>query len=201
MSFNLSTFRQKVHSIARSQYFIVRIPQIADFETVTAMARSTNLPAKSHETANVFYRGLAVKIDTKPTFETWTVKFLCDEAHGFRNVFLKWMEGAYNVQTLRNMGHNEYKKDGISVSQLAASGEVTSTVVFMGMWPTSVGQIELSQEAAAVEEFDVTFTYDYYVMNSLTGDVISTSEDIAVNNDGRFTGVSIAGIAGVNLVI
>jgi len=179
MAFNLSTFRRKVHSIGRNQYFIVRVPQVGDEETVTAMARSTTLPAKQHETLDVFYRGLSMKIDSRPTFAEWNVTFLCDEAHGFRNVFLKWTESAYNVQTLTNLSHNEYKRDGISVSQLASNNSLTSTAIFMGAWPTTVGEIELNQEGGAIETFQVTFTYDYYVMNDLQGNVVLNDVDFA----------------------
>jgi len=199
MAFNLSTFRKKVHSIGRQQYFVVRIPQVGDEETITAMARETTIPAMTHTTADVWYKGLSMKVAMKPEFQPWTVMFLCDEAHGFRNVFLKWMEKAYGIQTLTNQGHNDYKVDGISVSQLSAQGEVTSTATFYGIFPTGVTEIQLNQEGTALETFTVTFSYDYYVMNDIAGDVIFDNIDIAVAADGRFKGVSLAGVAGVNL--
>lgn len=199
MAFNLSTFRRKVHSIGRNQYFVVRIPQVGDSETITAMARDTVIPAMEHSTLDVWYKGLAMKIVNRPEFPPWNVNFLCDEAHGFRNVFLKWQEKAYGIQTLTNESHNEYKVDGISVSQLSAKGDITSTVTFYGVLPSTVGEVVLNQEGGQVETFQVTFTYDYYVMNDLNGDVVFNDIDIAVANDGRFQGVTIDGVAGVNL--
>jgi hypothetical protein len=201
MAFNLSTFRRKVHSIGRNQYFAVRIPQVGDEETITAMARTTTLPAMNHSSLPVWYRGLAMKIDNRPEFTEWNVNFLCDEAHGFRNVFLKWMASAYSVQTLTNVAHNVYKKDGLSVSQLASDGSITSTAIFMGAFPTNVGEINLSQEGGEVETFQVTFTYDYYLMNDKEGDVVSSELDIDVGNDGRYAGVTVNGVAGVSLNI
>ena len=199
MPFNLGTFRQKVHSIGRSQYFLVRIPQVGDAETLTALARSTTIPQMTHDVGDVWYRGLAMKLDMRPTFDAWTVRFLCDEPHSLRNIFNKWMESAYSVQTLRNMGHNDYKRDGLSVSQLSSDKQVMSTYTFYGAWPTTVGSIELSQENAAVVEFDINFTYDYFVQNSLAGDVVFSDVDIAVSNAGIMEGVSVRGIAGVTL--
>ncbi len=201
MAFNLASFRQKVHSIGRNQYFVVRIPQVGDEETITAMARSTVLPALTHTSLPVWYRGLAMKINNKPEFTEWNVTFLCDEAHGFRNVFLKWMSAAYSVQTLTNVAHNVYKKDGLSVSQLASDGTITSTAIFMGAFPTTVGEISLNQEGGEVEQFQVTFTYDYYLMNDKEGDVVSSDLDIAVGDDGRYAGVTVNGVAGVSLKI
>ena len=201
MAFNLTTFRRQVHSVGRNQYFIVRIPQVGNEDIVTAMARSTSLPAVTHGTTDIAYRGLNMKIDTQPEFSTWDVTFLCDEAHALRNVFLKWTELAYNVQTQQNLGHNDYKVDGISVSQLAADKQITSTCVFMGAWPTGVAEIGFDQAGGDVENFSVTFTYDYFVMNSLEGNVVLDDVDFAVGADGRFSGVSINGLASVALKV
>jgi hypothetical protein len=201
MAFNLATFRRRVHSIGRNQYFIVRIPAVGDSEIITAMARSTTLPAVAHETLPVAYRGLEMKVDNKPTFADWTVTFLCDEAHALRHVFAKWTELAYNIQNLQNLGHNEYKYDGLSVSQLAADGTLTSTATFIGAFPTNVSEIELNQEGGVLETFTVTFAYDYFVMNDLAGDVVFNDIDFAVNDDGRFSGVNIEGVGGVQFRI
>ena len=195
MAFNLKTFRANVHSIGRSQYFQIRIPKstLADVSTdeLTALARSASVPQMNHDTGDVWYRGLAMKIDLRPTFDTWQVRFLGDENSSLRNRLLKWMEKAYNISTLRNLGHNDYKEDGISVSQLASDGTVTATYTFFGMWPTTVGAIEMSQENAAPVEFDATFTYDYFLQNSLQGDVTNSVIDIDVNGQGIQAGAPI----------
>jgi hypothetical protein len=198
MTFNLATFRQRVHSIARNQYFVVRIPQVGEHEVITALARSTSIPAVTHGTLPITYKGMEMKISDRPTFDDWTVSFLCDEAHGLRNTFIKWMSLAYNTQNLRSLPHNEYKQDGLSVSQLAADGAITTTVVFVGAFPSSVGEIAVSQDGGELSTFDVTFTYDQFFMNSLDGDMIFSDVDIDAGNDGRMAGVSVRGIAGVN---
>jgi hypothetical protein len=152
-NFNLSTFRAKVHSIARNQYFAIRIPQAGTEESLTALARTTSLPAKTHESLNVPYRGLNMQVVNRPTFEPWNVTFLCDEAHSLRHIMIKWMERAYSVIKLQNKGHNDYKRDNISVSQLAADLSITSTATFYGMYPSNVAAIELNQEGGQVESF------------------------------------------------
>jgi hypothetical protein len=198
MAFNLTTFRQQVHSVARNQYFIVRIPQVGKDDIITALARTTELPAVTHNTLAIPYRGLEMKIDDRPQFGEWSVNFLCDEAHALRNVFLKWMSKAYNIQNLRTEAHNTYKQDGLSVSQIASTGLNASTVTFIGAWPTNVGAVSFDQAGGGVVQFDVTFTYDYFVMNDLKGDVVVNDLDIDVDNDGRMTGVTIKGMAGVS---
>ena len=198
MVFSLATFNKRIHSIARNQYYLIRIPSIAtDNEIITALSRNTVIPANNHTTIPVPYRGLESKIVDKPVFDTWTVNFLCDEAHALRNIFLKWQSRQFNVNTLQNFGHNDYKADGISVSQLAADGSVTHTTIMRGCFPSIVGEIALDQAGGALEVFDVTFSYDDHVHNDLGGDVISDDVDVAVNDDGLFDGVTIKGLAGV----
>lgn len=197
MAFNLATFRQRVHSIARNHYFVVRIPQVGDQEVLTALARTTSLPAVTHTTLEIPYRGMPMKIDDRQDFPEWTVNFLCDEAHGLRNIFISWASLAYNSQNLVTQPHNVYKQDGLSVSQLSAEGEITSTVTFVGAFPTNIGEIAFDQAGGAVSEFEVTFTYDQFFMNSLDGDMVFSDIDIDVGDDGRFAGVTVKGIAGV----
>jgi hypothetical protein len=198
-NFNLSTFRNRVHSIGRNQYYAIRIPQVGDEGMITAMSRNTTMPAKQHENLDVSYRGGKMKIADKPQYPDWNVTFLCDEAHSLRHVFMKWMEKQYNILTLTNEPHGDYKRDGLSVSQLSANLEPTSTAIFYGAYPSNVGEIELNQDGGVLETFQVTFTYDYYVMNSLAGDIIFSEEDLTVGADGRYEGVSIQGVGGVNL--
>lgn len=197
MAFNLATFRQRVHSVARNQYFVLRIPQVGEQEVLTALARTTSLPAITHTTLEIPYRGMPMKIDDRQDFPEWTVSFLCDEAHGLRNVLGKWASLAYNSQNLITRPHNEYKQDGMSVSQLSATGEITSTATFVGAWPTNIGEVTFDQAGGAVSQFDVTFTYDQYFMNSLDGDMIFSDVDIDAGEDGRMAGVTVRGIAGV----
>jgi hypothetical protein len=185
MAFNLSTFRANITSVGRSQYFIVRLPQASsDSDVITALARQTSLPPMTHNVQTVAYRGLDMKLVEKPDFPPWQVTFLCDEAHSLRRVMLSWMERAYNIQTLRNLGHNEYKRDGVSVSQLAADLSLVSTATFYGMFPAGVGEVALNQSGGEPETFTVDFNYDYYLMNDLAGDVVNTDNDVLIGNDG-----------------
>jgi hypothetical protein len=168
-SFNLSTFKNAIHHIGRNQYFEVQIPDIAEFDLITALCRSTSMPPKSHETIDVYYRGLPMKIDGRATFDTWTVTFLSDEGQQLRNAFMTWMEVAYNVSQLENKSHVTYKKDNVLVHKLQSNKKIVSTVNFFGLWPTQVGEVELNQEGGSVETFEVTFTYDFWLMDNEVG--------------------------------
>ena len=181
-TFNLAKFRTTVASIARTQYFKVDIDDSnMSSDKLTAWARSTTLPSKEHETLNVPFRGLDMKIDSKPTFAPWTVTFLADEAHTLRNTFAKWMAEAYNITNLENVSHTVYKSDAVRAYQLDSKGKEQVGFHLFGAFPSTVGQIDVNQEGGAVQTFDVTFTYDYFIMGKGTQIPTDSSsqEDVA----------------------
>jgi hypothetical protein len=191
--FNLVAFRQKVHSISRSQYFAINIPTItADYGYLTAIARTTSLPQRTQEALDVWYRGMPMKVDGKASFDPWTVTFLLDEAHTVRNACLAWQDGAYNVDQLKNAPHNSYKSDSINVYQLDLQRGKAVQVNFAGMWPTQVGEVELNQEGG-LETCQVTFTYDFWTFSEISakgGGAIGKVLDALGKIQGLATGVA-----------
>lgn len=197
MAFNILDFRNKIRSVGLPQYFVVRIPQIGDEATMTALARTTEMPQVQHNTQEIPFRGLPMKIDTIPVFAEWTVTFLCDEAHTARHLFLKWNSSSYSVQRLSNNGHNTYKRDNVSVSQISYAGDPISTAVFYGIWPTTVGNVTLDQAGGNAQTFQVTFTYDYFLMNDVAGQTLPSDVDIKVDNNGKMA-INVQGVAGLS---
>ena len=198
-AFNLKRFRDICKTVGRPQYFVVRFPMLGDTEIVTALARETTLPAYALSTVDVPFRGLGMKIVDKPEIGTWDCSFLLDEAHTIRHMLIEWASQGYNLQTLRNLPHGTYKNDSVSVSQLSTEGNITSTVTFVGMFPSSVGEVSLTQEGSGFETCNVTFTYDYFVMNDINGDFQNTDEDITIDVTGKYSGAQVEAMANMNL--
>jgi hypothetical protein len=185
--FNLSTFREKIHHIGRNQYFEVFIPSVfgANHDVATAFARSTTMPPKTHETIDVYYRGLPMKIDGRATFDTWSINFLSDEAQHVRNSFMTWMEAAYNVSQLESRTHGLYKQDNVLVRKIQSNGTPVNAIKFYGIWPTTVGEVELTQDGGDVETFEVTFTYDYWLLGDGQNISSDPSQGVDINVDGK----------------
>jgi hypothetical protein len=193
--FNLVAFRQKVHSIGRSQYFAVEIPTVSsDTGYLTAIARSTSLPGRTQEPIDVWYRGMPMKVDGKATFDAWTVTFLLDEAQTVRNAILAWQDGAYNVDQLKNAPHNSYKSDTVKVYQLDLQRQASVQVNFAGMWPTAVGEVELNQEGG-IETCQVTFTYDFWTFDPISAKGTGSISKV-IDAIGKIKGVA-SGVANV----
>lgn len=168
--FNLYNFRQVIGDPARSYLYLVHIPEVGTDQVMTAMAKSTSLPAYTLGDATIAFQGMNINLASPPTIPEVTFTFLCDEAHELRRIFLKWQSLAYDVGT-GSLGHsNTYKSDRMGVSQLARNGQVVCRYGFVGAYPKTVAEIAVGHENQALESFDVQFKIDYYIIVDQNGE-------------------------------
>lgn len=172
--FNLHNFRNLVGDPARPYLFLVHIPEIGNDDVMTALARSTSLPGLTLGEATVAFQGMNIKIGAPPTFNDWTVTFLCDEAHELRRIFFRWSSLVYDPGNM-TLGHsNTYKSDNIGVAQMARNGQKVATYGLVGAYPKAVADIQVAHDqTGAIETFDVTFAYDYYILTDQFGDQVT----------------------------
>lgn len=125
------------------------------------LARSTEIPATTHTTVDIPFRGVNVKFLGVPSFSEWSVQFLCDENHTIRNTFLDWQRVAYETKDLLFRKSN-YKKSA-KVRQIGGDGVIaTAAVEFHGLFPSNVGPVAFDQTGGSFCTFDVSFSYDYH---------------------------------------
>lgn len=162
--YNIKMFREAVKSVARNQYFYVDIgASIATGDLMTALARSTSLPAVTHGVLDVPFRGLNMRITDRPEFPEWTVTYLCTEDHALRSAHIAWMHKAYNASAQRNFAHAEYKIDTAVLYHLSANHSDVYSYKFFGLFPSAVGEMGVAQEGGEVMQFDVTYSYDLFI--------------------------------------
>jgi len=137
------------------------------------MARAGQIPASTLGTVEVGYFGRKIKIAGDRTFAEWTVTVVNDEDFRIRNAMEEWMS-AINLHEsntrLINSKPGTYKSQG-DVQQFAKAGHRLRNYKFTGLWPTEVSTIDLDWNTTdTIEEFTVTFQYDYWTVNGVTGD-------------------------------
>lgn len=174
---NINDFRAALrYGGARSSKFQVIITNpingAAD-NTLPLMVRASGLPAWNLNPIEVFHFGRPVKFAGNRTFEDWNVTIINDEDFRARNALEEWsnainsLEG--NTRTTASGEAAAYKSTA-EVMQYSQTGQVIRTYKFVGIFPTAIGSIDLDWSNEAVEEFPVTFSYDYfYVSDSVTG--------------------------------
>lgn len=198
-NYNLYSFRNTIKDHGRAYLFLIKIPAIAgnSNEALTCFARSTNLPAYSIQNTQIAFQGMQYNVATVPTFEPWSVNFLCDEAHTLRHRFLGWQQTIFDAQRQVAGSPLNYKADNITVSQLGRAGNVITTYKFIGAYPNNVGQVELNHGTLEPEAFDVQFTYDYFVVGE--GNALSASVDGFIKLDSGFNFGASMSVGGANL--
>jgi hypothetical protein len=165
---NLYSFRQTIRDVSRPYLFMIEMPNIdTNVAKVTAFARTASLPKYSTSTIEVPFQSQKLRLAGPANIEgTWQVEFLCDELHALRNRFMSWVQTAYDIQRLQAGAPVSYKYDLAKVVQLSRNGSRIATYQFVGLFPTSVGDIQLSHEETGWSKFPVEFAYDYFTLDS-----------------------------------
>jgi hypothetical protein len=185
---NLSSFRQIINDAARPHLFQIDIPSIEDSSiALTMLAKTSILPSMSLEDKGFEFQGSKYKMAGHATFDDWNVTFIADEFHKLRHKFLAWQSLIYDPIRQIPFTAGSYKKNGVKVIQLSKDADIVSAYEFYGMYPSRVGEINLDQGSRDIETFTVTFTYDYYVINTDIPGNKSPTEASLSNNTYKYS--------------
>lgn len=173
MAFNINEFKsQLVGGGARPTLFQVQIlnpvDPAADIK-VPFMVRAAGIPASNLGTFQAPYFGRQVKYAGDRTFEDWTVTCINDEDFIVRNGMEAWMNAINTHDSNLRALPQDYKSNAV-ITQYSKDGDAIRSYVFEGMYPTTVDQIEMDWGTVdTVEEFGVTFQYDFWRVEGTTG--------------------------------
>ena len=157
------------------------------------LCKATSLPASNLGSIEIPFRGRTLKVAGDRTFDDWTVTIINDEDFKLRTAFERWSNVMSRLDDATGVtSPTSYMTDGY-VQQLGRGGQVgaasndggESSVLrsykFFDVFPVTVGEIALSYDTTdALEEFDVTFRYQYFTIGNSaqssggTGEVLIT---------------------------
>jgi hypothetical protein len=155
---------------------------VASFEY---LCRSGSLPSATLGTIEIpMNGGRRLKMGGDRTFSEWTSTVLNDENFKIRSVMEKWQNDIVktNFEISGTLGNRSAKTgladtDGlygtIQIYQLKEDGSSVTAGGYrlVNCWPSDISAIDLSYDTTdAVEDFTVTWTYDYFE-NGFEGDV------------------------------
>lgn len=177
MSFNINQFSSALSGGgARSSLFEVRITNpitgVADIKT-SFMVKNAEIPGSNMSELPVFYFGRQIKLAGNRTYDSWNVTVINDEDFLVRNALEQWSHAINsaqgNVNTAGGSSPALYKSTA-QVTQFGKTGEILRVYSFVGLFPTVVAPIALGWETDAIEEYNVTFAYDYWeIAGGVTG--------------------------------
>ena len=173
---NINDFKAKLAGGgARSNQFKVTMPfpgyaQVGgEIEDLAFLCTATSIPAMTIGQVVVPFRGRQIKIAGDRTFATWSVTVLNDTNFKLRNAFERWQNGINNMTDGEGLTNPvDYQVD-VFVDQLDRNGNTLKSYTLRGAFPTEIASIPLNYETNdAIEDFDVTFQYQYFETNTTT---------------------------------
>ena len=152
------------------------------------LCKSTALPASNLSSIEIPFRGRTLKVAGDRTFDDWTVTIINDEDFRLRTAFERWSNVMSQLDDATGVTNpTSYMTDAF-IQQLGRGPEVgaatnnggNSSILrsykFFDVFPVTVGEIALSYDTTdALEEFDVTFRYQYFTVGS-SGDSGASTE-------------------------
>ena len=187
MAFQISDFTGALkYDGARPNLFQVNmsLPFVSDVRKLSFMAKAAQLPGSSIGTVPLYYFGRELKFAGNRTFADWTLTIINDEDFMIRNSIEQWMNAINGnqsnirtaVPTLNSAAGVPYTVDA-QVNQYGKAGPVSAdgstgaikSYNFVGMFPVDLSPIDLDwQSNDTIEEFTVTFAYQYWTSNTTT---------------------------------
>ena len=173
---NINDFKAKLAGGgARANQFKVTMPfpgyaQVGgETEELAFLCQATSIPAMAIGTTTVNFRGRPVYLAADRTFEPWSITVLNDTNFKLRDAFERWQNGINNMSDNEGLTNPvDYQVDAF-VDHLDRNGNTVKSYTLRGVFPTVVAPIELTyDEQTAIEQFDVTFNYQYFESNTTT---------------------------------
>ena len=173
---NINDFKAKLAGgSARANQFKVTMPfpgysQVGgEIEELAFLCKITQLPAMTVGMVTVPFRGRQIKIAGDRTFADWTITVINDTNFKIRNAFERWQNGINNMTDGEGLTNPaDYQVDAF-VDQLDRNGATLKSYTLRGAYPTEIAAIELDYgNNDTIEEFQVTFNYQYFESNTTT---------------------------------
>ena len=141
-----------------------------DVRRASFLVRASILPASTLGEIEVPFRGRNIYVSgDRPAPETWSTTFFNDSDFMVRNAMELWHNGINDFANNTGViAPSDYQTD-LFVEQLDRDDTVLKTYIFRNAYPLEIASIDLTAESAdSIEEFEVTYRYQYFESNTTT---------------------------------
>ena len=174
--FSISKFRSAIKSGSRPNLFRIDVTAPAAVPSLTniytSLVRSAALPSATIGTIELpMNGGRRFKIGGDRVFSEWTSTVLNDENYLLRSSLEAWQNNMVftNYEINNSLGNRSAAASGLYGTVLIYQLDETGASVpngsyrLVNCWPSDISAIDLSYDTTdAVEDFTVTWTYDFY---------------------------------------
>lgn len=159
---NINSFKGSFEALAKPTHF--KVYGFGANRDLEFMCKAAQLPGTTMGIIEVPYMGRKIKMAGDRTYAEWTITIMNKTDFEIRNHFEDWLAKINDpVGNIGTGAPSQYKEDGY-VDQLDGNGNVLASYQIVGAFPSEVSPVELSWETTdTIEEFTVTFAFDYFV--------------------------------------
>jgi len=168
MGFNLDSMVGTYKDFARGYLFYAKVTGggVNFDNNHPYLVNSTTLPAQSIEPITTNWQGNEYKIGGVNTFSDFTISFKSDVDQQLRSKFLEWMKKIHDPASNVHGKPDEYFGQ-VDLTQIDVNGKQVMSYSLMKAWPSGVGEVTLDYSSKEISTFDVTFAYQYHIVDSI----------------------------------
>ena len=145
----------------RANRFRVFLPRSGN--KIEFLCKAAQIPAATVGVVPVNFRGHILKLAGDRTFEPWSVTIINDVEFSARTALEAWQTDIQQLDSGEGITSLDYLVDRAFVEQLNKDDSVLARYEFFNMFPQQIGNIALSSdEATAIETFEVTFDFSHW---------------------------------------
>lgn len=153
----------------------------AGSKTISAMAKSSAFPSKSHDVIDFKFKGRSIPLRGQVKYDqTWTCSFYMDESHTLRNAINNAIEaldeihnyGDVNSTVARQQVFNSSRyTNTMTIIQLDFDASQTMAIYTLyNAFPKNMSQVDTDySEIGKIQEFSVEFSYSHFDMETVKG--------------------------------
>ena len=157
-----------IHGGARPSLFDITVtaPTFSPATSFTNMATHCNvssIPPLTLTPIERQYFGRTVKIPGDMVFGDLSTTIINTENYSIKKDIEAWMDKINSTSTNKGFSDSASGYGTVKLTQYAKAGKSLLIWTFVDCWPQTVAELPLSYDTASdIEQFDVTWAYNYY---------------------------------------
>ena len=172
MATDISTFKAALpYGGARPSLFEISITTAGDVSAmpsdIQTLCNVSAIPPLTLTPIERQYMGRTVKIPGDIVFGDLSTSIINTESMEIKKILEEWMESINGAETNLGFSDSSSMFGTVVLTQYSKEGDSLMKWNFEDCWPTSIAEVALSYDTASdIEQFDVTWAYNYYTQES-----------------------------------
>ena len=167
---NVDNFKTKLPGAgARANLFHVELQETVTGVDTAFWIKAGQIPGSTIAILPVNHGGRVLKIPGLRTFDDWTCTVINDEVATIKKFMIAWMmemsgdmSGTRAKSTTQTKGKAGYLHKDITIAQYSPLGSKKQTYTMHKAWPNAIADTPVDWGTDGLQEFTLTFSYDYF---------------------------------------